>query len=148
MKEPKLPLPDLAHVFRCCGCGAMRSWNSEFRFVCDRPAGRKIISPLCETCHRLLAENAPPVTGETIVGRPHLIHILSHTLGLDRSKEPYRNHFVTGPKSDDWKFCQALVGAGLMEDTGPYPLDEFNYSHVFRVTPAGREVLRTLSILK
>ena len=44
------------------------------------------------------------------------IGILRHALGLkpNGSGEPYRRHFVTGPGSDDYDDCEALVAAGLM----------------------------------
>lgn len=44
------------------------------------------------------------------------LHILRHALGVrdDGKGRPYRNHFVTGPGSDDFSDCEALLSAGLM----------------------------------
>lgn len=46
------------------------------------------------------------------------LHILQHSLGLDQYGEgrQYRNHFVTGPGSDDFNNCRALVADGLMTE--------------------------------
>lgn len=68
--------------------------------------------------------------------------ILRHALGLasGRPSVEYRNHFVTGPGTDDYQDCQALVRLGLMavragsELTGGSPC--------FFVTEAGRQVAR------
>jgi hypothetical protein len=66
------------------------------------------------------------------------IDILRHALGLNRGKEAYRNHFVTGKGSSDYADCCALVETGLMvyrkgnELTGGDDL--------FQVTEAGRRV--------
>lgn len=49
------------------------------------------------------------------------LHILQHSLGLDQYGQgrQYRNHFVTGPETDNYPACRALVEAGLMyERTG------------------------------
>lgn len=40
--------------------------------------------------------------------------ILRHTLGVGRGRIGWRNHFCTGPGSDDYADCEALVAAGLM----------------------------------
>lgn len=40
--------------------------------------------------------------------------IILHTLGLDRGKKHYRNHFVTTDKSDDHCELEALVNLGFM----------------------------------
>lgn len=44
------------------------------------------------------------------------LHILQHSLGLDKYGQgrQYRNHFVTGPGSDDYDNCVSLVADGLM----------------------------------
>lgn len=66
--------------------------------------------------------------------------IMQHALGLQRNTREYRNHFVTGPGSDDYPDCRALVLAGLMRDheasqiTGGDPW--------FSVTDEGRKALR------
>lgn len=44
------------------------------------------------------------------------LRILQHSLGLPGggAGRIYRNHFVTGPGSDDYADCEALVSIGLM----------------------------------
>lgn len=66
-----------------------------------------------------------------------MLHILQHSLGLDQYGEgrQYRNHFVTGPGSDDFDNCTALVGMGLMKRHNPSALTGGDYC--FTVTPAG-----------
>lgn len=65
------------------------------------------------------------------------LHILQHSLGLDQYGEgrQYRNHFVTGPGSDDFDDCTVLVGMGLMKRHSPSALTGGDYC--FTVTPAG-----------
>jgi hypothetical protein len=50
--------------------------------------------------------------------------ILRHALGTgDNGRgRAYRNHFVTGPGSDDYDDCEALVAAGLMRKFNGNPL--------------------------
>lgn len=44
---------------------------------------------------------------------PEQIELARHALGLDGyRKKSYRNHFVTGPGSDDYTNWQAMVAAG------------------------------------
>ncbi len=64
-------------------------------------------------------------------------HILRHTLGLTRSKESYRNRFVTGPDTDDWPMVQALCTRGLMVARGG-PQAIIGGMTVFQATDAGR----------
>ncbi|MCW1922698.1 hypothetical protein OKA05_09045 [Luteolibacter arcticus] len=66
-----------------------------------------------------------------------LLHILQHSLGVDRygQGEQYRNSFCTGPGSKDFEKCRALCDASLMIDSGPQPIA--GGMHYFRVTPAG-----------
>ena len=68
---------------------------------------------------------------------PEELHILQHSLGLDRHGEgrQYRNHFVTGPGSKDFESCRALADAGYMKDHGPRKLA--GGDHCFTVTPQG-----------
>jgi hypothetical protein len=40
--------------------------------------------------------------------------ILLHMTGLDRSKEPYRNHFATHPGGDDHADLEAMLAEGLV----------------------------------
>lgn len=66
------------------------------------------------------------------------ISILRHALGIGdagRGRE-YRNHFVTGPGSDDYPHCEALVAAGLMTRFPPNAMTGGN--DCFVVTAAGR----------
>jgi hypothetical protein len=45
-------------------------------------------------------------------------HILLHSLGLDRAKNPYRNRYIAVIETDaDWD-CKKLVGLKLMEFSG------------------------------
>lgn len=64
--------------------------------------------------------------------------ILRHSLGLkaDGSGQPYRNHFVTGPGSDDYDACMALVDAGHMTRRAGNALS--GGDDIFYVTDAGR----------
>lgn len=52
------------------------------------------------------------------------IQILRHALGIgdDGLGTPYRNHFVTGPGSDDYAACCALVEQGSMVRQEASPL--------------------------
>ena len=65
------------------------------------------------------------------------LHILQHSLGLDQYGEgrQYRNHYVTGPLSDDWAHCKALVADGLMTERPASDLT--GGDPVFFVTPKG-----------
>ena len=40
--------------------------------------------------------------------------IMRHALGLNRAKVSYRNRYLTGPGSDSYHCCEALVARGLM----------------------------------
>lgn len=72
-----------------------------------------------------------------------LLHILQHSLGVDRYGRgtQYRNHFVAG--FDDLENCRELVRLGFMVErpasvlTGGDP--------VFFVTDAGKRAMRELS---
>ena len=63
----------------------------------------------------------------------HQRRMLRHALGIDRSKESYRNHYCACPDNED---CRRLVELGLMEPvrTG-LPLGDLQ---TFRVTAPGR----------
>jgi hypothetical protein len=66
--------------------------------------------------------------------------ILRHALGFGRRTRPgWRNHFVTGPGSDDYADCEALVAAGLMTKRSGGPLS--GGDPVYRVTDAGQDAL-------
>jgi len=55
---------------------------------------------------------------------PRQVSILRHALGLkaDGSGRAYRRHFVTGPGSDDFDDCEALVATGAMTKRPGSPL--------------------------
>ncbi len=87
-----------------------------------------------------------PISAEIPVLSEKLLHILQHSLGVDefgRGRQ-YRNHFVTGPGSDDWAYCQTLCSAGLMNDHGPQTLFGGN---CFYVTDLGKKAVSTQSPL-
>ena len=66
--------------------------------------------------------------------------ILRHALGFGRRTRPgWRNHFVTGPGSDEYTDCEALVAAGLMTKRSGGPLS--GGDPVYRVTDAGMDAL-------
>lgn len=62
--------------------------------------------------------------------------IIRHSLGLCRSKTPYRNRFVAGPGHADEPELNSLVSKGLMVKS-PDPFDEINESFIYRVTESG-----------
>ncbi|WP_404711530.1 hypothetical protein [Sphingomonas sp. MMS24-J13] len=66
------------------------------------------------------------------------LHILQHALGVDEFGRgtQYRRHFVTGPGSEDFATCCALVEAGHMvrRDGGPLTGGD----DLFLVTHEGR----------
>jgi hypothetical protein len=66
--------------------------------------------------------------------------IIRHALGLARSSREYRNHFVTGPGSDDYDYCEALVAKGWMSRHEGSALS--GGDPVYSVTDAGREALK------
>lgn len=72
--------------------------------------------------------------------------ILRHALGVGRGRTGWRNHFCTGPGSDDYADCEALVAYGLMTKRSGGPLS--GGDPVYRVTQAGEEVVvgRPLSV--
>ncbi|CAN5571841.1 hypothetical protein BH10PSE14_BH10PSE14_06160 [soil metagenome] len=67
------------------------------------------------------------------------LHILQHSLGVDQygQGERYRNHFVTGPGSTDYRDCMSLVAQGLMTRRPGSPLT--GGDDLFRVTPEGQQ---------
>jgi hypothetical protein len=71
--------------------------------------------------------------------------VLRHALGTgeDGRKRSYRNHFVTGPGSDDFNDCVALVDGGLMTRRAGTALS--GWDDVFTVTEAGRQAARNRS---
>lgn len=76
------------------------------------------------------------------------LDILCHALGRDKygqstSKthggKDWRNHFCTGPESDDFSLCRDLVAQGLMVEYPPTVLT--GGSHTFVVTEKGVEFI-------
>lgn len=65
--------------------------------------------------------------------------IMKHALGAGRGTPGWRNHFVTGPGSDDYDDCEALVAAGLMTKRSGGPLS--GGDPVYRVTDAGQDAV-------
>lgn len=76
---------------------------------------------------------------------PKQLHILQHSLGVDRygRGSRYRNHFCTGPESDDFADCRALTEMGLMVDHGPQGM--YGGMHGFQVTEQGQRAVTQLS---
>ena len=73
---------------------------------------------------------------------PRQVGILRHALGLkpDGSGRQYRHHFVTGPGSDDFDDCEALVAAGFMSKRKGSPLS--GSDPVYLVTDAGAAIAK------
>lgn len=65
---------------------------------------------------------------------------LRHTLGYNYSPRHVRNAFVTGPGSDDFADCMALVELGLMENRGDSSLLR---GRCFAATEAGHALVRS-----
>lgn len=65
--------------------------------------------------------------------------IMKHTLGVGRGATGWRNHFVTGPGSDDYADCETLVAAGLMKKRSGGPLS--GGDPIYSVTDAGQDAL-------
>lgn len=65
------------------------------------------------------------------------VGILRHALGLndDGGGRAYRNHFVTGPGSDDFEDCEAMVARGAM--TKRLASELSGGDPVYRVTEVG-----------
>ena len=70
---------------------------------------------------------------------PRQREIIRHALGLDRARQSYRNHYVTGPGTDDFGDCEALVAAGLMQRRPGHPLS--GGDPIYWVTESGRAAL-------
>jgi len=66
------------------------------------------------------------------------LHILQHSLGLDEFGRgmSYRNHYCTGPGSNDYGVCLTLVERGFMTRSKGNAIT--GDADVFRVTDAGR----------
>lgn len=68
---------------------------------------------------------------------PKQIDIVRHALGIGRGN--HRNHFVTGPGSDDFDDCRALVAMGYMHEYAGNPLT--GGDPCFKVTQEGRAAI-------
>lgn len=70
---------------------------------------------------------------------PEQLHILQHSLGLDKYGQGsrYRNRYVVGPDCDGFTECQALVKVGYMFDHGAQSM--CGGMHCFEVTAAGMD---------
>lgn len=66
--------------------------------------------------------------------------VIRHALGLDNSKNAYRNHFCAciADPNDDTGIVRALVDRGLME---PGPVINDGRDQYFRVTDAGKRAV-------
>lgn len=76
---------------------------------------------------------------------PRQLEILQHSLGVDQYGRgtQYRNRFVTDPSGDDFRTCTELVQMGHMATRGA--VDGFGGMHLFWVTDAGKNAMRTES---
>ena len=78
-----------------------------------------------------------------------VLHILQHALGRDQfgrsrnGRPDYRNHFCTGPGTDNFPLCREAVALGLMLERPPSQIS--GGDNVFTVTDAGREYIRSNS---
>ena len=70
------------------------------------------------------------------------VEVLRHALGLkpDGSGRAYRSHFVTGPGSDDFDDCEALVAIGAMSKRAGSPLS--GGDAIYFVTDAGAAIAK------
>lgn len=134
---------DSRMVTVCDKCLMAACWRG--LFMCDRSASagttRRSVGDL-----RLLDREHPgfykrdddnyPEPGVDVTAIKQL-HILRHSLGIERSGgREYRNHFVTGPGSDDYADCTALVEQGLMTRRAGNALS--GGDDIFYVTEAGK----------
>lgn len=73
--------------------------------------------------------------------KPAHLHILQHSLGLDRFGQGtmYRNHFASGPSCDHYVLCRELVELGYMTEHPPPSWSEYSG---FKVTEAGKGAVR------
>lgn len=76
----------------------------------------------------------------TVTMTPKQRDIMKHAMGFGRGSAPgWRNHFCTGPGSDDYDDCEALVAAGLMRRRSGGPLS--GGDPIYSVTDAGQDAL-------
>jgi hypothetical protein len=69
------------------------------------------------------------------------VHILRHSLGLNNSRDYYRNYFATSEWSDPYSYCQSLVAKGFMERRKDF-INTERSAFVFNVTPLGIAVAK------
>lgn len=72
---------------------------------------------------------------------PKHLHILQHSLGCDQYGQgtQYRNHFVTGPGSEDFDDCRQMAAEGLLKDHGAQRM--YAGDHLFTVSDKGKAVM-------
>lgn len=80
--------------------------------------------------------------GEVFAPSQRQCAILLETVGLDRSRTPYRNAFICVRGSTDDVEAGGLVSAGLM-DREPYPFRPANW--LYQVTSKGLDEARALA---
>lgn len=73
------------------------------------------------------------------------IEIMRHALGIRRGQREYRNHFCTGPGSDDYANCEALVAAGCMSKRKGSALS--GGDDIYHVTATGRAIVRAAAAM-
>lgn len=103
----------------------------------------------CGICRGVGSHGEPPIhcrwckgTGKAVSTPQRQIEILRHALGTgDKGRgRSYRNHFVTGPGSDDYDDCEALVAAGMMSRHQGNSLS--GGDPIFTVTEQGKVVAK------
>jgi hypothetical protein len=72
------------------------------------------------------------------------LHILQHTLGLDYKTRPFRNYFITGKGTDDYKYCESLVLKGLMNKY-KNTFNELEEEYIYTVTEKGKDAINDTS---
>jgi len=107
----------------------------------------------CRNCDRLRA--AFGASSRAVLGEPALAatgaagavvtarerELMSHATGWESRWPLYRNHFCTGPGSDDWTTIQGLIERGLMRETRK-PSALSGGDSVFGVTAIGIATLK------
>lgn len=99
------------------------------------------VAELREALDKLVAARAtiaaasPPPDIKALLTIRHM-ELMRHALGLpNKEKAPCRNHFVTGPGSDDYDDWQNLVGLGVATRAEGSALTGGDY--LFKVAEAG-----------
>ena len=68
------------------------------------------------------------------------LEIMQHALGVQRGRREFRNHFVTGPGSTDYAYCEVLVSLGMMTKRNGSQLT--GGDPCYHVTDSGRHAIR------